>query len=31
MSAITGSKKMPLQIDGRTLNATVAWTIAPIP
>lgn len=30
-STISGSKKMPVQIDGRTLNATVAWTIAPIP
>jgi len=31
MSTISGSKKMPVQIDGRTLNATVAWTITPIP
>jgi hypothetical protein len=31
MSTISGSKKMPVQIDGRTLNATVTWTIAPIP
>lgn len=30
MSTISGSKKMPLQIDGRTLDATVTWTIAPI-
>jgi hypothetical protein len=30
-STISGSKKMPVQIDGRSLNATVAWTIAPIP
>ena len=30
MSTISGSKKMPVRIDGRELNATVSWTIAPI-
>ena len=31
VSTISGSKKMPVQIDGRTLDATVSWTITPIP
>ena len=30
VSTISGSKKMPLRIDGRELNATVTWTITPI-
>jgi len=30
MSTISGSKKMPLRIDGRELNTTVTWTITPI-
>jgi hypothetical protein len=30
MSTISGSKKMPVRIDGRSLDATVTWTITPI-
>jgi hypothetical protein len=30
VSTISGSKKMPLRIDGRELNANVTWTITPI-
>ena len=30
VSTITGSKKMPIRIDGRELNANVTWTITPI-
>ena len=30
MSTISGSRTMPVQIDGRKLDATVAWTITPI-
>lgn len=30
VSAISGSKKMAVRIDGRELNANVAWTITPI-
>jgi hypothetical protein len=30
MSTISGSRKLPVEIDGKKLDATVAWTITPI-
>ncbi len=30
VSTVTGSKKMPLRLGGRQVDATVTWTIAPI-